>query len=252
MKARAKVDLPAPRSPLSSSAMPGRAKSESSAAKAFERGGWIEAAGQLHGDQAVFRDRPARRCAARARAIEREGAENRGALVDLGEERHLPLMQFDEALDDGEAKAGAAMAAGNGARLEAVEGLLLEFGLDAAAGVGHPELQHVAALRLAPMRMVAPGSEKPMALESRLVRICSTPLRIGDEARDVGAHLDVERQVARCRSTGASFSATASSRPVTSTCSSFSSMAPASMAVRSMMASMMVLRSAEERRMSRT
>ena len=45
-----------------------------------------------------------------ARAVEREGAEDGGALVDLREKRHLPLMQLDEALHDGEAEAGATVA----------------------------------------------------------------------------------------------------------------------------------------------
>ena len=52
-------------------------------------------------------------------------------------------------------------------------------------------------LRLAPMRTVAPGSEKPMALESRLVRICSTRFGSATKLATSAPDLDVERQVAR-------------------------------------------------------
>ena len=59
-------------------------------------------------------------------------------------------MQFHEALDDGKTQAGTAVAARHGLRLEAVEDPFLEFGLDAAAGIGDPQEDVVAVMRRAP------------------------------------------------------------------------------------------------------
>ena len=52
--------------------------------------------------------------------IGRERAQHRRPLVDLGEQRHLAIMQFDEALDDGKPQARAAMVEEVLARLMAV------------------------------------------------------------------------------------------------------------------------------------
>ena len=133
-----------------------------------------------------------------ARPIDGEGAEHGGALVDLGMQRHLALMQFDEALDDGEAEAGAAMAARHRADWKRSK---TRFWKSGSMPLPLSETQNctVPPKSRAPMRMVRPRLEKPMALDRRLVEDLLQPLGIGDEARGIGGHLDVEGQVAPCR-----------------------------------------------------
>ena len=146
MKARASVVLPVPRSPLrqDGGARPWRRATIRRQSRSRRRRhrrdcghrGVGHAAGRcLRGRRALCR------CCGPG---DREAADHRRALVDARQERHLALVQFDEALDDGKAEAGPAMAAGHRLRLEAVEDALLEFGLDAAPGVGDPEQDVVA------------------------------------------------------------------------------------------------------------
>ena len=126
-------------------------------------------------------------------------------------QRHLALMQLDEALDDGEAEAGAAVAARHRARLEALE--------DAASGIpdrcrGHcrrPRTARVLPRAARPCGWCCPRAEKPMALDRRLVRICST--RLGSAMKLVtSAATSMLRVRSRLSMAAASLSATVSQR----------------------------------------
>ena len=100
-------------------------------------------------------------------------------------------MQLDEALDDGEAEPRPAMAAGRRLRLEPLEGLLLEFRLDAAAVIG-TQMTASPPSRLAPMRTSPPAEEKPMALDSRLAQDLAHALLVADELAHVLGDLDLD------------------------------------------------------------
>src|SRR5262249_39110365 len=138
-----------------------------------------------------------RRCRrpSRPRPVDREPANDRGTASEPGNQRYLPLMQLDEALDQRQAKSRTAMAARDRPCLEALEHLLLVFRNDPPTGVADPQ-QHLAPLASRSHPDRRPGIREADRIGKEVRQDLAHPLEIADEAPRILCQFDVEREVA--------------------------------------------------------
>ncbi len=93
-------------------------------------------------------------------SINREATHNSCAAVKLGNKGNIAAVKFREALDDGQAKPRPAVAARQGFGLKSLEGLFLEFRVNAPARVGNPDLD-ICARAPGPHADLAASGRKP-------------------------------------------------------------------------------------------